>query len=90
MIIDDLARVDWGNWVVTARGIVYVARSEAAPRLLLHNPLAERTTVLREAEGVPGREAGLTASADGRLVVFARVERTESDLRHLVRAAPAE
>ena len=69
------------SWAVTDAGVLFPHRTAGALRVLRVDPATGATDTLRLALGqfMPA-EPGLTASADGRRVVFAQVDRVESDL----------
>jgi len=78
-VADVPAAGDAASWAVTTAGVVVLDRPRA--RLVR---LDARTGAATPLAPAPGRtltgEAALTASADGRVLVVARVERVEADL----------
>ncbi len=69
------------SWAVTAAGVLFPHRIDGALRVVRVDPATGATDTLPLTLGqfMPA-EPGLTASADGRRVVFAQVDRVESDL----------
>jgi hypothetical protein len=76
-----LALVDWGNWAVTADGVVLLERRDGETRLVRLDPATGTRTPLTEALGaVPEREPALAVARDERRIVLARTDRIESTL----------
>lgn len=79
-VLDALDYRDWGNWTVTASGIVWLDRTADSPRLVLHALLDGADRELLRLDDIPAREVGFSATPDGRVLTIARTERVESDL----------
>ena len=70
---------DWGNWVVTDRGILLIDRTGGGARLVRVDPATGARAVVREdLRFVPSRAPALAATPDARRVVLARIDRIES------------
>ncbi len=74
-----LDKRDWGNWVVTTDGVLFVERSHGEARLVRLDPATGRRSIVRDDLGaVPSRVQALAVTPDGRRVVVARIDRIES------------
>lgn len=77
-VVDDLNLADWGNWDVTAEGLYFIRRT------------AEGTTIafqgfgegeVRTVATIPNiASPSLEVSPDGRRILYARIEQSDSDL----------
>jgi eukaryotic-like serine/threonine-protein kinase len=70
--------VVWRNFVVLERGIYYIDRESSTTRLQFFDFATERVTTA--AAGLGDVRYGLTASPDGRTVLYTRVDSTTDDL----------
>ena len=81
LVTDALGPMSGASWAVTETGVLFPQRIDGAARVLRLDPTTGATDTLALALGqLMAGEPGLTASADGRRVVFAQVDRVESDL----------
>lgn len=86
-LTEHLHEVDWGNWVVTERGVFFVRREEKRAILVrLDDRTGSTETVAtlsppgRSAWSIPWSQPGITLTPDGSRLIFARTDRQESDL----------
>ncbi|MDX1531482.1 MAG: winged helix-turn-helix domain-containing protein [Rhodothermales bacterium] len=77
-LVDGLDGGDWGNWWPTDGGLVFVERGEGGPFVVRYD---FATGTRQRLAAIPNiASPSLTLSPDGRSVLYARVERSESDL----------
>jgi hypothetical protein len=69
------------SWAVTDAGVLFPQRAEGTARIARLDPATGATEPLPVERGnLMPHEPGLTATTDGRHIVFAQVDRVESDL----------
>ena len=78
-ILEDLASLDWGNWVIVPRGIYYLKRSPTA-LLFAEGETTETRTIYRPPKPVPTMDVALSASQDGQWLVLGQIDHSESDI----------
>ena len=84
LLTEHLAPDDWGNWAVTEAGLFIVLRENGLPRLHLLDPVTGRATPLDvPLDRLIRDEPGLSLTPDGRFLLYARIDRMESDLAHI-------
>ena len=76
------ARVDPGNWAVTARGIYFLTRRPPLYALEFFDFATRQTTQITTLEGPGGtfQISGLTISPDERWVLYAQRDKLDYDL----------
>ena len=72
----------WRFWTVAGTGVYYLAYSDAAPYRLNYFDLVSRQTreVLKTDKAPLGIFPGLTASADGKTLLYAHSDRIGSNI----------
>ncbi|MEZ4697412.1 MAG: winged helix-turn-helix domain-containing protein [Rhodothermales bacterium] len=80
-----LSTIDWGNWDVGTNGVYWIQRDSAGIASLysLANEQAARPTHLISVDNIVPDEPAIALSADGDLMLYARVERITSDLAYV-------
>ena len=82
-VLDALAPVDWGNWVLRGEGIYFVQREAAhSPSLKFFSFTTETITTIADLpEGsLSDVEPGMSISPDGQWFLYARTDEHRSDL----------
>jgi Tol biopolymer transport system component len=85
-IVPDLPNNCWGDWAVTREGVYYIAPAggTAGPNayaIYRIDPTTKATRVVARIDGLPVRwDSALTASPDGRYLLFARQDRDGTEL----------
>ena len=77
--IEPLTSSDWGNWAVVEEGIYFIQRSETGATLAFWNAATQTTTPVVSIERAPMNRS-LTISPDRQLMLYAQLDRNESDL----------
>jgi Tol biopolymer transport system component/DNA-binding winged helix-turn-helix (wHTH) protein len=81
LVTDGLAPISGTSWAVTEAGVLFPQRIDGVLHTVRLDPATGATDTIAFALGqLMAGEPGLTASTDGRRVVFAQVDRVESDL----------
>jgi len=81
LVLETLAPGDWGNWSLSDRGLYFVRRTATDVFLAFYDFEARTTQDLRAFEQPPPRfQKGLSLSPDGRWLLHARLDQTQSDL----------
>lgn len=76
-----LMKVDWGSWVVTDEGVLFLERTGEMVRVVrLDLASGARTVVLDSLTRIQARYPALDVTRDGRTLVLARANRVESAL----------
>lgn len=79
LVITDLRRGDWEKWAVSERGIYFAATvGQSVTAINLFDFSVHLTTQVATIKGKS--VLGLSVSADGRRILFPRVDRSESDI----------
>ena len=78
-LIETLARSDWGNWVVAEAGIYFVQQTEEGAALVLWDSASRSITPVVTLSRAP-LNPSLTLSPDGQVMLYAQMDRNESDL----------
>ena len=77
-VVEDLAPHDWGNWDVTADGLYFVRRTDEGAAVAFYR-FADQTT--ETVTSIPNiATPSLAVSPDGTRLLYARIERSNSDL----------
>jgi Tol biopolymer transport system component len=85
-VFADLPNNCWGDWAITQEGVYYIApvtESSAETRYALYflNPATKAKRLIAPIDGTPVRwDSALAASPDGRFLLFARLDRDDTDL----------
>jgi Tol biopolymer transport system component len=80
LLVDDLDPMDQDNWTLTRDAIYYVARPGNGPALLRKvNLTTERATDIVSLPHLL-QNSGLAVSPDERFLIFARIDRLDSDI----------
>ncbi|HMB91255.1 MAG TPA: winged helix-turn-helix domain-containing protein [Rhodothermales bacterium] len=84
LLIEHLTPDDWGNWAVTKAGLFVVYRDGGPARLHRLDPVTGQATPLDVTlDRLIRDEPGLSLTPDGRFLLYARIDRMESDLAHI-------
>jgi dipeptidyl aminopeptidase/acylaminoacyl peptidase len=84
-LLADLPNSCWGDWAITREGVYYIAPAAGAAAgtdaLYFLDPATKATRLIARIEGLPVHwDSALTASPDGRFLLFARLDRDVTDL----------
>lgn len=81
-----LSSMNRSNWTLTERGIYYLNYSEGSPQLSFYDFSSKTSTFVMplEKEGV-WFQAGLTATFDGKQVLYTRLDRQDQDIMAIER-----
>lgn len=73
---------DWRLWTVTQDGIYFVARAEQPPyKIKFYNFTTEQTSEIATTANLPpGTHSGLSASADGKTILYAQHDQNASSI----------
>jgi dipeptidyl aminopeptidase/acylaminoacyl peptidase len=77
-VLDDLATPDWGNWAVTAEGLYFIRRTDDGPQVAFRRFGADDTETIASISSIAS--PSLEVSPDGQRILYARIERVNSDL----------
>ena len=80
LVFDLLPQTQWGNWTVTPTGLYFVYYDAmSGPHLARFDLNTSQVTLERELPQLP-RNRSLTVSSDGLWLLYAHLDRSESDL----------
>ena len=80
-MLDGLSARDWGNWTLTNEGIYFIDRKASDPSIAL---LDLQTGTIKPMVSLAGKTlsfmSGLSVSPDGKQILYALADRSESDI----------
>ena len=79
LVLGALEAFDWGNWAVADDGIYFVRRQTDGPTIRFYSFVTGRSTPVASLDDVPDQPS-LAVSPDGRVLLYAHVDRNESDI----------
>ena len=78
-VLQDLPQLgEWGNWALSGEGILLARHDEEGPLLVIHRPQTGETETITRVPNIAS--PSLEISPDGRYCLYARVDRSVSDL----------
>ncbi|MBO3697232.1 winged helix-turn-helix domain-containing protein [Roseivirga sp. E12] len=81
LFIPNLSNVDWGNWIPTEEGIVYIDRSFGLQILLQpYDKELPPVSVFTPEKRIQGASPSLYASPDGQSVFYVQIEQSEDEI----------
>ncbi len=78
--IPQLSVIDWGNWVLTEKGIVFVDRSQGVQIKLQAYDSQVCTPIFAPEKPIQIGSPTLTVSRDGDVIILAQIERREDEI----------